>query len=74
VGTSHTPFKLVYGLHALMLTKYLLPMTNFVTSKDFTMTRVFSIRLSKLKKLEESQTLAIETTSKLHALWSHNHY
>jgi hypothetical protein len=25
VGTSHTPFQLVYGLHPLLLTKYLLP-------------------------------------------------
>jgi len=32
VGTSHIPFQLLYGLHALMLIKYLLPMTNFAMS------------------------------------------
>jgi hypothetical protein len=32
VGTSHTPFQLGYGLHALMPIEYLLPTTNFTTS------------------------------------------
>jgi hypothetical protein len=40
VGTSHTPFQLVYGVHALMPTKYLFPTTNFATSKDFAMTYI----------------------------------
>ncbi len=62
VGTSHTPFQLVYGLHVLMPIKYLLPMTNFATSQDFTMTQVFNIQLTKLEKLEKSRTLAIKTT------------
>jgi hypothetical protein len=38
VGIGHTPFQLVYGLHALMPTKYLLLMTNFTTFQDFSMT------------------------------------
>jgi hypothetical protein len=61
VSTSHTTFQLVYGLHALMPTEYLLPMANFSTSKDFVMTKVFNTQLSKLEKLEESRTLAVET-------------
>jgi len=76
-GTCHTPFQLVYGLHALMLTKYLLFMTNFATSEDFTMIEVFIIQLSKLETLEESWTLIIKTISMWqwnHALWTHNHY
>jgi hypothetical protein len=46
--------QLVYGLHALMPTQYLLPTTNFATSQDFSMTLVFNTQLSKLEKLEES--------------------
>jgi len=64
MGTCHTPFQLVYGSHALMSTKYLLPMTNSVMFKDFTMTRVFSTKMLKLKKLEESWTLVAKTTRK----------
>jgi hypothetical protein len=60
-----------------MPTKYLLPITNFAMSQDFTMTRVLSTWLFELEKFEESQTLVVETTSKWqwnHALWAHNHY
>jgi hypothetical protein len=45
---------MVYGLHVLMPTKYLLPTTNFAMSKDFAMTQAFDIRLFKLENLEES--------------------
>jgi uncharacterized membrane protein len=54
VGKCHTPFWLVYGLHVLMLTKYLLPITNSMTFQDFAMTWVLSTRLLELEKLEES--------------------
>jgi hypothetical protein len=37
VGTCHTPFQLVYGLHALMPIQYLFPMTNSTTTQDFAM-------------------------------------
>jgi hypothetical protein len=77
VDTSHTPFQLVYGLHALMPIKYLLPTTNFAKCKDLAMTQILSIQLAKLKKLEKSQTFATKTTSMRqwnHALWTHNHY
>jgi hypothetical protein len=56
VGTCHIPFQLVYGLHALKFAKYLLPMTNSAMFHNIAMTLVFNNRLSKLKKLEESQT------------------
>ncbi len=42
VGTSHTPFQLVYGLHALMPIEYLLPTTNSIMSQDFSMTQVLN--------------------------------
>ncbi len=64
MGTCHIPFQLVYVFHVLMPTKYLLPMTNFVTSQDFAMTWVFSTRLFELKKLEESRTLTAKTIGK----------
>jgi hypothetical protein len=42
MGIGNIPFQLEYVLHALMFTEYLLPMTNFTTFKDFTMTKVLN--------------------------------
>jgi hypothetical protein len=77
VGIDHTFLKLVYGLHALMPPKYLLPMTNCVTSRDFATTKVLNIRLLELEKLEESRILTVETIGRRqwnHVLWAQNHY
>jgi hypothetical protein len=45
VTTRHTPYELVYGLHPLMPTKYVLP-ANPQTSKDFSLVQVLATRLS----------------------------
>jgi hypothetical protein len=46
----------VYGLHALMLIEYLLPMTNSVMFQGFGMKWVLSTQLFELETLEESHT------------------
>jgi hypothetical protein len=56
VGTNHIHFQLVYGLHALMLIEYLLPMTNSVMFQGSGMKWVLSTQLFELETLEESHT------------------
>jgi hypothetical protein len=53
VGTSRTPSQLVYGLHPLLPTEYMLPSrpgdNNFPQQ-----VKVITSRLSELKKLQEN--------------------
>jgi hypothetical protein len=51
VGTSHIPFQLVYGLHPLLPTKYLLP-SKPRQNHDPTHVKILISQLSKLKSLK----------------------
>ncbi len=53
VGTSHTPFQLIYGLHLLLLVEYLLPFKP-LQNYDPTFVKVLTNQLSKLDKLQEN--------------------
>ncbi len=54
VVTSYTPYQLVYGLHPLMLTKYVLS-TISGDHIDAKPTRVLTTRITKLEKLQENK-------------------
>jgi hypothetical protein len=57
VKTSHTPFQLVYGLHPLLLTEYMLPSkpSEYVNPK---LIRILTSRLLELKNLQENKLIA----------------
>jgi hypothetical protein len=55
VRTSHTPFQLVYGLHPLLPTKYLLPF-KLGENKD-PHVRVLTNRLFELEKIYENRLI-----------------
>jgi hypothetical protein len=57
VGTGHTPFSLVYGLHPLLPTKYLLPFKPS-ENRDPQPISVLISRLFKLEKLQENRLIA----------------
>jgi hypothetical protein len=50
VVTGYTPYQLVYGLHPLMPTKYIVQVVGG-NKKDNTSVRVITNRVSKLEKL-----------------------
>jgi hypothetical protein len=54
VVIGYTPYQLVYGLHPLMPTKYVLPTING-DHKDVEPTRVLTTRIIKLEKLHENK-------------------
>ncbi len=54
VATWYTPYQLVYGLHPLMLIKYVLP-TIDGDHRDVGPTRVLIAILIKLEKLQENK-------------------
>jgi hypothetical protein len=49
----HTPFKLVYGLEAIVLMEYLVPILRIVTFTDMDDTGIVRERLAQLVELEE---------------------
>jgi hypothetical protein len=57
VVIGHTPFQLVYGLHPLLPTKYLLPLrpSEHVNPKPI---KVLTSRLSELEKLQQNKLIA----------------
>jgi hypothetical protein len=50
VATWYTPYQLVYGLHPLMPTKYVLSTING-DHKDAEATKILTTRITKLEKL-----------------------
>ncbi len=54
MATGYTPYQLVYGLHTLMPTKYVLLVING-DHKDAKPTKVLIARIIKLEKLHENR-------------------
>ncbi len=61
VATWYTPYQLVYGLHPLMPTKYIVPIVNG-NERDNIQMKVLTSKIIELKKLQETKMKAIETT------------
>jgi hypothetical protein len=60
VATRYTPYQLVYGLHPLMPTKYIVPVIDG-NERDNTLMKVFNGRIMELEKLQETRMQAIES-------------
>jgi hypothetical protein len=56
VTTTHTPFQLVYGLHPLMPTEYLIPTWKTDGEMDYTPMRILSPNLADLEQLNSKRT------------------
>jgi transposase InsO family protein len=55
VTTTYTPFQLVYGLHPLMPTEYLIPTQRTDGKMDYTPMKVLSARLADLEQLDSKR-------------------
>jgi hypothetical protein len=49
---GYTPYQLVYGLHPLMPTKYIVPVVGGY-ARNSTLKRVLTSRITELEKLQE---------------------
>jgi hypothetical protein len=54
VATRYTPYQLMYALHSLMPTKYIMPVVGG-NGKDSTSVRVLTNKNTKLEKLQENR-------------------
>jgi hypothetical protein len=54
VATGYTPYQLVYGLHPLMSTEYIVPLASG-NERDSTPMRVLTSKIIKFKKLQEAK-------------------
>jgi hypothetical protein len=54
VAIGYTPYQLVYGLHPLMLTKYVLQALSG-DHKDIKLTKVLTAKIIELEKLQENK-------------------
>ncbi len=61
VAIGYIPYQLMYGLHPLMPTKYIVPITSG-DEKNNTPMRVLINRIIKLKKLQETRLQVTKTT------------
>jgi hypothetical protein len=61
VATWYTPYQLVYGLHPLMPTKYIVPVDGG-NEKGNTSVKILISRIIELEKLKEIRMQVIETT------------
>ncbi len=60
ITIGYTPYQLVYGLHPLMPTDYIMPVASG-NERDNTPMKVLTNRIIKMEKLQEVRMLAIET-------------
>ncbi len=61
VVIGYTPYQLVYGLHPLMHTKYIVPNAGG-NEKNNTLVKVLTSKITKLKKLQDARMQAEKTT------------
>jgi hypothetical protein len=54
VAIGYTPYQLVYGLHPLMPTKYIVPIVGG-NERDSIPMRVLTSRITELEKLQEDR-------------------
>jgi hypothetical protein len=59
VATWYAPYQLVYGLHPLMPTKYIVPIIGG-DERDNTPVKVLSSRIIELEKLQEAKMHDVE--------------
>jgi hypothetical protein len=53
VATWYTPYQLVYGIHPLMPTEYIMPIVGG-NERDNTLVKVLTSQIIELKKLQEA--------------------
>jgi hypothetical protein len=61
VKTWYTPYQLMYGLHPLMPTKYIVLVASG-NERDSTLMKIVTIKIIELEKLQEVIMQAIKTT------------
>jgi hypothetical protein len=61
IAIGYTPYQLVYGLHPLMLTKYIMLVASG-NEKDNTSVKILISKITELKKLYEDRMQVVETT------------
>ncbi len=61
IATRYTPYQLMYGLHPLMPTKYIVPVVSG-NERDSIPVKVLTSKIKELKKLQEARTQVAETT------------
>jgi len=61
VATGYTPYQLVYGLHPLMPTKYIVPIVGG-NERNNTSMKVLTNRIIELEKLQEDRMQVAKTT------------
>ncbi len=54
IATWYTPYQLMYGLHPLMPTKYIVPVVGG-DERNNTLMRVLTSRITKFEKLQEAK-------------------
>jgi len=54
IATWYTPYQLMYGLHPLMPTKYIVPVVGG-DERNSTLMRVLTSRITKFEKLQEAK-------------------
>jgi hypothetical protein len=54
VAIGYTPYQLMYGLHPLMPTKYIVLIVGG-NERDSTLVKVLTSRITKLEKLQETR-------------------
>jgi hypothetical protein len=77
VLTGYTTFQLVYGLHSLMPTEYIVPTQRTNGALDYTPMRVLTARLTDLEQMDSARHHAQQVAGERHwsiALWSQQHY